>query len=94
MSGEEFKQGEEQGLLIGKVDALSESIKDLKNSFDNFVTGTGARMHKGEERMGEHDTEITLLKVNVKDLSDAKKWVITSVVGAVLIALIGLVIKK
>ena len=91
---DEFKDGKEEGLLIGKVDAMARSIDELKMTMNNFITGTGQRMHEGEVKMGVHDTDIIVLKTSVKDLVDAKKWVVTSILGVVLLAIIGLVIKR
>ena len=79
---------------------MNDDMNDLKVSVARIET-TVDHMSRSVDRLqtlldtvNSHGTRIEVLETRVKTLEDGKNWVIKIVVGAVLVALVGIVVVK
>lgn len=80
--------------VLAKIDALHLCVDGLDKSFSQFNHGMGKRIDEIEKTLLEHAVMMPGIKDGIKDWRDSKQWIIRLVVGAVIVALLGLVIVK
>ncbi len=80
----------EIGILIGELKAIRESIDGIKSSFSEFKSGVGLRVGKLENEMNG----MTIVKDRVDWILKIGAWVIAPTIGALVIALLKVVLAK
>ena len=80
----------EIGLLIGELKAIRESLEGVKASFSEFKNGVGVRIVKLEEGMNG----MNIVRDRVDWILKIGAWVIAPTIGALVIALLKVVLAK
>lgn len=97
-SEEEIKKATDQVefrvSVMAKIDDLHACVDRLDKRFFEFNQGMGKRMDDMQRILMEHTIVMPDLKSGVDDWRDTKKWLTRIVVGAVIAALLGLVLIK
>ena len=91
---EEFKAGEEQGMIVSELKSLNQSFTEMKQ-------GIGKKMDRLEDVfvqnaaiLARHESEIVNLQQGVKDWFNVKSWIVRTVFFILIGALMTLIIKK
>lgn len=62
MNGDpEFKAGEERGLILGKLETMDNSIRQISTDFNEFKVGIGQRMENSEKEIVGIKQQVGLL---------------------------------
>ena len=93
MDENHFKEGENHGAVVARLDSIDRSLAEFK-------CGMGKRIEKMEDVIAQNSTIITQheekmksLDVRVSDWEISKRWILRIVMGSVIMALLGMVIK-
>jgi hypothetical protein len=80
--------------IEGKIDRLFSGIGEVGKDFSEFKHGMGSRIDDMQKIIQAHAVEMPKLHAGVDDWWDTKRWLVRIVVGAVIAALLGLVLIK
>lgn len=89
-----FKAGKEEGLILGELKAIHSTMDCMNRSFEDFRVGIGQRVGKMDETISHHDGSIKVLQEVVDGMKSTNVWVTRLILGAVLAALLALVLSK
>ena len=84
---EDFKAGEERGMLLAEVKALNVSVSELRDSFKEFKLGLG-------QRTETHGKDIAVMNNRIEVVMTIGKWILAPAFAAVITALMYVIIKR
>ncbi len=83
----EFSAGKDQGLILGELKAIRESIGKIETGFYEFK-------RDAEERVGNTEKDLAKLKDQVSMLITVGKWVLSPALAALTTAVGGIMAHK
>lgn len=84
---EDFKAGEERGMLLAEIKALGLSVNELRDSFKDFKLGMG-------QRTETHGKDIAVMQNRIEVVMTIGKWILAPAFAAVVTTLMYVIIKR
>ena len=96
----EYKAGQDNGMLIAEMRGVREAIDQLKESFTHLSKDIWTKIdyhslliNENKKDIEKVASDIVNLKFEVEKLESAKSWVIRTVGGLIIAALLGIIYK-
>lgn len=97
----EFEDGIEKGVILKSIENIEKTLGELKISFDSFQRTIWKKIEdQGDKIEADGKTVATLIEQGkafndrISSLEAAKNWVIGSIVGSIILAVMTLILKK
>ena|SRR3990167_656319 len=94
LNDSDFSSGKEQGMILSELCAMREALDRIERRIEGISKEVWAKIDSQAERIIKLEGEIKPLEKRLEDLESSKKWIVISIIGAVLTAMVNLVVKK
>lgn len=94
MSDDQQKTDDFRALLMEKIENLHDCVDNVEKSLAEVKFDLIQRIDKMDQMLSAHAEMLPGLKEGVDDWKDTKKWASRIIIGAVITALLGIVILK